>query len=67
MVTVGWPSISLPAVQDDIAAGRGEFESTLPAAISLIAHLSYGNDYQRERDLSQPTLVVESHEGFSLA
>jgi hypothetical protein len=56
-------------VQDNIPAGPGEFESTLASRDSLIMRThSTEMDYQRERDLSQPTMVVESRrEGFSLA
>jgi hypothetical protein len=56
-------------VQDNIPAGPGEFESTLASGDSLIMRThSTEMDYQRERDLSQPTMVVESHrEGLRLA
>ena len=56
-------------MQDDIPPGRSEFESTLASGDRLIMRTHNNEmDYQRERDLSQPMVVVESHrEGFSLA
>jgi len=56
-------------VQDDVPTGRSEIESTLTSGNSLIMRTHHTEmDYQSERDLSQPTMVVESHrEGLRLA
>ena len=56
-------------VQDDIPAGRGERKGALGGGDGLVICPHEAEiDRQRDRDLSQPTRVVEGHcEGFGLA
>ena len=56
-------------VQDDLPAGRGEREGTLGSGDGLVMRApGVEMDCQKERDLSQPTRVVEGRrKGLGLA